>query len=987
MKIEKLIFSLCSRFPLAVVLAITATATARADYHGTVLSDRPLAYYPVNSSVDPTGTTATDLSGNGNNGTYNGTDPEYNTVPGPSPYIPDALYFDGFTSFVDLSTGSNPGLLNFSGPITMEAWVQPASPAVGGSTPANIIGKGYDGAQDYNELVLRCNGGYYYGGTYNNTNGGANANGGRQTTNWTYVVSTYDGTNWNLYVNSKLVGQGADTVGAINFSDSWNIGTGSADGAGRYFNGNLTEVALYTNALTPAQVLNHFCVGELGTASASSIPIIITEPQPQTAVYGGTATFTVQAVSELATTNQWFKNNVALPGQTNATLALNNVGAGDAVNYRVVVGNSNGTNNSISVSLTVLAANSLKWNDAGSSDVWDADSTPNWLNLSNATQTVFGSFDQVLFDDTVGVSNNVTINGTVSPSLITVDSSANNFTFAQGSSPALSGTGSLVKQGTSLLTIFTPAGFAGPVSIQGGSVYAGNNCFANVASITVTNNATLDLAGGSTSGGQTVTLSGSGVGGEGSLYNSYSDGNSELYNIVLSGDTTVGCASGAVWGLQGGSTISGNHKLTVKWGDSGDYTEWNNVTLANSLGDIELANGKLGIKNMGSNFGSPNSTFTVDAGTELDFWTSDFGYAKNYHVFGKYQILAGFTTLNANYILEDGSQFTGLYGSGDQTITGTFTLNGVAHLVLGDGNFVFTNVISGPGGFLWDAYNHQLILQSSNTYTGPTIIGGGQQILALVGDGSISHSSLIFFGGGVDNSANTTIDVTGRADQTLTLASGQTLAGIGGIKGSLSVLLGATLSPAGTNTTIGITPGANPVGTIAVANAVALNGTTILKLNGSGVNDQVQAGAGITYGGTLNLVNISGSPLTAGNSFQVFSAASYSGTFTNVTPATPGAGLAWDLSQLNLGFVNVVAAGSGPLIGATTVSGGNLIFSGTGGTANGSYAVLTATNLATPFTNWVSVATNNFDGAGDFSETNAIAPGIPQQFYLIKELP
>ena len=115
----------------------------------------------------------------------------------------------------------------------------------------------------------------------------------------------------------------------------------------------------------------------------------------------------------------------------------------------------------------------------------------------------------------------------------------------------------------------------------------------------MTNNATLDLGGGSTSGGPTVTISGSGVGNVGALYNSYSDGNSELYNIVLAGDATFGCASGAVWGLQGGSTISGAHNLTVKWGSSGDYTEWSNVTFANSLGNVELASGKLGIKKIG----------------------------------------------------------------------------------------------------------------------------------------------------------------------------------------------------------------------------------------------------------------------------------------------------------------------------------------------------------------------------------------------------
>jgi hypothetical protein len=161
----------------------------------------------------------------------------------------------------------------------------------------------------------------------------------------------------------------------------------------------------------------------------------------------------------------------------------------------------------------------------------------------------------------------------------------------------------------------------------------------------------------------------------------------------------------------------------------------------------------------------------------------------------------------------------------------------------------------------------------------------------------------------------------------------------------------------------------------------------VIKLNGSGVNDQIQSATSITYSGTLNLANISGSALAVGNSFQILNAPSYSGSFANITPATPGSGLAWDTSQLNtVGVINVVSSG-GPVIGSTTVSGGNLIFSGTGGAVSGSYAVLTTTNLTTPLTNWTSLVTNSFDSSGAFSATNAITTGTPQRFYRIKQLP
>ena len=107
-----------------VFLLLVGVANARADYTNTVLNDSPLAYYPLGVGYD-SGTVATDLSGNNNNGTYNNTFPGFNDVPGPSPFITNGINFDGFTSFVDLGTGNNPSLLNFGGPITMEAWVQP----------------------------------------------------------------------------------------------------------------------------------------------------------------------------------------------------------------------------------------------------------------------------------------------------------------------------------------------------------------------------------------------------------------------------------------------------------------------------------------------------------------------------------------------------------------------------------------------------------------------------------------------------------------------------------------------------------------------------------------------------------------------------------------------------------------------------------------------------------------------------------------------
>lgn len=971
----------------AMGLMLLAAVTARADYQSTVLADHPIAYFPLNDITSLTGSgTTTDVSGNGNNSSYSLVYP----ATGPSAYITNAGLFLGpaYGSLVDLSSAPNAGILNFGGLITMEAWVQATNISQG---PSDIVGKGYDSTKSYDEMVLRANPGSsfnYYGGTYNNTNGGASASGGLQTTNWTHLVSTYDGTNWNLYVNGVLVGQGADSIGAINFADPWAIGTGSADGASRNFQGSICQVALYTNALTRIQVLNHLFMGSLGVMPSNAVPLIVTQPQSQSAYAGGTVTFSVTSVSPLLTTNLWFKNGSPLAGKTNATLTLNNVQSGDATSYSVRVGNSNGVTNSVSASLTLLASgNSLRWgtNANNTGGTWDAGISSSWINTGNNQQSVFNTGDQVLFDDSTGVPTNVTVSGTVSPSVITVNSSTNNFTI--GGSGSISGAASLVKQGSSTLTVVNPGNnFTGPVTINGGVIYAGNYAFGSVASIRITNNATLDIGGGPIGGDKPVTVSGTGFNGEGALFNSYEDYPVSQLNITMAGDTTFGCT--ARWDLGAGSQITGPYNLTISWADTNNpYGEWTSVTIGSNVAGINLTSGsKLGAHAMDSGFLNPATVTTVQTNSQLIFWNG--GWNGTIHLLGGGQAFqfgspGAFNGYNA--IMENGAVWNTYGGSGAQSINVPITLNGVARFVIGDQDRTYTNVISGTGGFVADVYNHSMILSAANTYTGPTVIGsdGNTPQVNLTGSGSISHSSLIFFGGSSSTVAH--MDVTGRPDQTLTLASGQTLAGVGGVNGSITVSAGATLSPSGTTAALGVNwGGTNAVGAIAASANITLNGTTVIKLDGPGTNDMVQAAANITYGGTLTLTNISATPLAAGNSFQIFSAAGYSGLFASILPASPGAGLAWNTSQLGSGILSVMTAPAQPVIGSVKASGGNLIFSGTGGTANGSYRVLTSTNLATPLVNWIPLATNSFDSSGNFSVTNAINAGTLRQFYLLK---
>jgi fibronectin-binding autotransporter adhesin len=929
------------------------------------------------------------LTGNGNDGNIAGT---LSAGFGPSAYITNAAYFDGGEA-IDLSQYANSNLLNFTGPITIEAWVQPSS----ANMFADAVAKGYD-SSTYDEICLRVNG--PYGQNYYGSSGSVGINGGIQATNWTYMVMSSDGTSNLLYENGILVAQAPDTSGSIQFYDDWVIGDGSSAGASRTWVGGISEVALYNYGLTPAQVVNHYYYGLLNSSASTSAPIINVQPQGQQSYVGGSATFSVVTVSTLPTTNQWYFGNTPLAGQTGTSLTLNNLQLANGGNYSVVIGNANGTTNSVAVPLNVAVPNHLQWTPNGNNGQWDVDTSANWLNVSNDTQTVFNQGDNVLFDDTPGVPTSVTVDGTIYPSFITVNTSNNSFDIASGT---ISGSGSLLKEGTSPLTISSAGNFTGSATIGGGSLYAGNNCLKSISAITVSNGATLDFGGGTFNSVMPTSVGGTGLNGEGALYNSYNDDPAESLNITLTADTLF--AGTARWDLASGSEISGPHNLTVDWSNAGGYGQWNGVTIGANVPQITVTNGgSLGMTAMDNSCQNPATVFNISTNGSLTLYSG--GFNGSFNLYNNVQMIDynGNTTLGGSTIhfysgvtvslygagiamtgnsltLENGVTIISYYNSGNNPVNNAVTLNGLVHFVLGDHNESYSNVVSGVGGFVLDYYNSEIVFSSSNTYTGPTVIGssGNSPEVALSGNGSITHSSLIFFGG--DDPTVAHFNVSGRSDQTLTLASGQTLEGVGGVNGNLVLDSGAVLSPGGTNTTDGITTGSNPTGEIAASGNVALGGTTVIKLDGT-TNDVVQAGGSLTYGGTLNLANISGTALAAGNSFQIFNAATYSGSFSGITPATPGAGLSWNTSQLLSSGVISVSGSSGAVISSTSLSGTNLVFSGSGGTPNGSYYVLSTTNLLTG--PWITNTSGSFGPTGNFSVTNPIVHEMPQQFYLLK---
>lgn len=611
----------------------------------------------------------------------------------------------------------------------------------------------------------------------------------------------------------------------------------------------------------------------------------------------------------------------------------------------------------ITVTMSGSGAN-LEWNSTTNA-AWNIGITSNWLNQGTSYQDVFYTGDNVLFDEGVtGVETNIIIatGASVVPSLVTVN--CTNDTFSIGGAGNISGGASIQKNGPGTLSLNTGNTYSGNTTVSGGILKLGANEADGTGTTYISSGATLDLNGNASG---TVQVSGTGVGGNGAIINSA---------VSVTGDQ-VAFDTGVYVYLQGNTTVGVPNRWDIRNGNlySADGNPWNltivgsnllalvNATIDNNLGNIDVHGGILGIQTTTLSdspgwAGNSSRLITVETNATLELDLS------------APTPLSETLTFNGGSTLQNDGTVCDLNGA--VTLQGNLTITNSSSATL-----EMDGVIGGAGGFT-KVGSSSLTLTAANTYTGSTWLNAGS--ILLTGSGSISSSTNI-----VILATNAVLDASQSSDQTLTLAGGQSLQGNGSINGMLVVSPGATLS-AGTNS--------SNIGLLTVSNTVTLAGNTLMKLNPSThTNDviNVMNNATLNLGGTLTVTNVSGASFAVGNTFTLFNAATFSGNFTTIVPATPGTGLAWNTNNLVNGVLSVVAGSAPPQPGITSISlsGGNLIINGTNGLSGESYNILTTTNLTLPLASWTVLPVGTFNAA-TFSITNPVTPGAAQNFYLLR---
>ncbi len=251
--------------------------------------------------------------------------------------------------------------------------------------------------------------------------------------------------------------------------------------------------------------------------------------------------------------------------------------------------------------------------------------------------------------------------------------------------------------------------------------------------------------------------------------------------------------------------------------------------------------------------------------------------------------------------------------------------------------------------------------QNTNANTTIQKVGVGKWTLA----GSNSYNGGTLVSSGVLLVNNTSGSATGSGD--VEVAAVATLGGTGAIAGSVIVDATATFAPG------------NPTGALAIGADLNLDTTANLQFTLGSSSSSANIAGNLSLAGNLY---ISAAPGFATGTYTLFN---YSGAMNlgTVTIASAPPGYNYVLSTNTPGQVQLLV--TRPQFTSTSLSGGQLITRGTGGTANGTYVhILASTNAALPLNFWTPIGTNQFDTTGNFIFTNSINPGAPRQFYLLQ---
>jgi autotransporter-associated beta strand protein len=801
-----------------------------------------------------------------------------------------------------------------------------------------------------------------------------------------------------LYTNSAVAsGTPATTLGAIATNANFLTGGFDALAIGFYKKSDISD----------SNVLDIASISVSGSVTViSSPPTITLQPVPVTVASNGACAFIVNA-NGFNVTYQWHRNGTNLvdgPNISGSTgsgpssilvvspARTNDVLSGTSGYYVTVSGAGGFSTNSVTNSLTLVAATNLIWNSAVNA-TWDLNNTANWQPSDNdTTPLIFNFGDPVTFDNT-GAGGTVTLVGQyLSAASVTVDNTVGR-PYVFGGSGSFAGPGRFIYSGSVQLTLNNVNTYSGGtiISNASGVLLLQNYGGLGTGPVTIMNN-----SGASSMEIIPAGAAGTGINGD----------------VVVNDDFTIqfdapGTFSGVLLGNLSGTPgktlrlapISSNTSTNARVRVYGVNTTNNANLWLDSLNDpalitlapynpsgVQIYNGVISgtgalIQRAGGTtfLNGPN---TYSGGTTPTTGSIGFGIDSFPTVgtvvsgpigTGPLYIAPEVNTANGSgtvfasggsrtianliqYPSGTNNQILVIGGTNALTFSGAFTLNG-NDLIISNGlttrivqvnntnaltTFTgvisdLTNGVSAGYGFVMTGVG-VLALNNTETYTGPTTVSNG----TLQVNGSLNVASAV------------------------TVISNATLSGTGTINGTVAVTAGGAIAP-----------GAATIGTLNINNNLTLSGNIKVRVNRSGfASDKANVSGALTNAGTgtVTVANL-GSALQTGDTFTLFN-----------KPLTNGAAMTVIGTISALGASVLIPTNSAHVTSFSLSNKTNVVINATNGQSGGTYYLLGNTNVAKPLSQWAAMATNivNTNGAnGAFTFTGTNVVGGQQQFYIL----
>ncbi len=270
-----------------LLLALVATWPVRADYQTTVVSQSPAGYWRLNGTVQPP------------------TPPIYATNSGSYGALGNGEYIDAVRGITPGAIFSEPnsGSVLFqanvdgnrvripynpqwdpAGPFSVEFWAKPGQTESLQCPAASVnFVTAREGWLFYQGDTTLSTGNGFIFRHYNDTGpsalSGAAVNVSIDTAKWYHVVGVYDGTTIKIYVNGAL-GQSTTFTGSprVNTGVPLTFGARGEGLAGFWtYNGMVDEAAIYSTALSDAQILAHYQAGTNPSPATAYRQVILSD--------------------------------------------------------------------------------------------------------------------------------------------------------------------------------------------------------------------------------------------------------------------------------------------------------------------------------------------------------------------------------------------------------------------------------------------------------------------------------------------------------------------------------------------------------------------------------------------------------------------------------------------------------------------------------------------------------------------------------------